>query len=270
MLSVRELVQKEIEKENQIPIKAFITNIGKYNEGELEGAWLSFPTTPEALAKTFENIGVDFNRYEEWFITSYETSVKGLSINEFESLDSLNYLANKLDKMEEWEVEHLQAALQYDLGFNVTDTINLLEENNLDCYNVLYDVESEYDLGYYIVEESGKYNTDNMGKLAQYIDYESYGRDVSINENGKFTEKGYVTYSGGVTLEFDGKNVPEEYRVTNKARGIILDKAIEKVEVKIPKKINARIKAYNAAKKAEPENPTPTKEKSKTKNEIDL
>jgi antirestriction protein len=267
-----ELVQKEIEREKQIPIKAFITNIGKYNEGELEGAWHKFPTTPEALAQTFENIGVDFNRYEEWFITSYETSVKGLSINEFESLDELNYLANKIDNLEEWDVEHLQAALRYDLGFNVTDTINLLEENNLECYNVLYDVESEYDLGYYIIEESGKFNTDNMGKLAGYLDYESYGRDVSINEGGRFTDKGYVCYSGGVTLEFDGakENIPEEYRVTSRARKIVMEKAEEKVRGNpAPKKsITARIEAHEAAKKSEPDKTTPKKEKSK--NEIDL
>jgi antirestriction protein len=270
MLSVRELVQKEIEKENRIPIKACITNAGKYGEGELTGVWHRFPTTPEALAQTLERIGVDFNRYEEWFITDYETSIKGIRISEFESLDSLNYLASKIDGLEEWDVEHLQAALQYDLGFNVTDTINLLEESNLECYNVIYDIDNEYDLGYYIVEESGKFNTDNMGKLSGYLDYESYGRDVSINDGGRFTDKGYVCYSGGVTLEFDGKDVPEEYRVTSRARKIVIEKAKEKArESPAPKKsITARIEAHEAAKKAQ-EKTEPTTQKSKTNN-IDL
>lgn len=29
------------------PFAAFITNLGKYNEGALVGEWVKFPTTPE-------------------------------------------------------------------------------------------------------------------------------------------------------------------------------------------------------------------------------
>ena len=29
------------------PFAAFITNLGKYNEGELVGEWVKFPTTAE-------------------------------------------------------------------------------------------------------------------------------------------------------------------------------------------------------------------------------
>ena len=31
------------------PFEAFITNLGKYNEDELIGEWLKFPTTPGYL-----------------------------------------------------------------------------------------------------------------------------------------------------------------------------------------------------------------------------
>ena len=30
-------------------LQAFVTNLGKYNEGELVGEWVSFPVTPEEL-----------------------------------------------------------------------------------------------------------------------------------------------------------------------------------------------------------------------------
>ena len=33
------------------PFAAFITNLGKYNEGELVGEWVKFPTTAEELKK---------------------------------------------------------------------------------------------------------------------------------------------------------------------------------------------------------------------------
>ena len=56
--------------------EAFITNLGKYNEGALVGEWVKFPTTAEELQKVFERIGIgskdDFGHpYEEWFITDY-------------------------------------------------------------------------------------------------------------------------------------------------------------------------------------------------------
>ena len=34
------------------PFAAFITNLGKYNEGELVGEWVKFPTTAEELKES--------------------------------------------------------------------------------------------------------------------------------------------------------------------------------------------------------------------------
>ena len=36
------------------PFAAFITNLGKYNEGELVGEWVKFPTTAEELKEDVE------------------------------------------------------------------------------------------------------------------------------------------------------------------------------------------------------------------------
>ena len=86
------------------PFAAFITNLGKYNEGALVGEWVKFPTTAEELKKVFERIGIgakdDFGQtYEEWFITDYDCYVDGLYdlLGEYANLDELNYLASKLD-----------------------------------------------------------------------------------------------------------------------------------------------------------------------------
>ena len=90
------------------PFAAFITNLGKYNEGELVGEWVKFPTTAEELKEVFKRIGIgqkdDFGQpYEEWFITDYDCYVDGLydKLGEYENLDELNYLASKLDEMSE-------------------------------------------------------------------------------------------------------------------------------------------------------------------------
>ena len=39
--------------DSEFPFAAFITNLGKYNEGELVGEWVKFPTTPEKLQEVF-------------------------------------------------------------------------------------------------------------------------------------------------------------------------------------------------------------------------
>lgn len=51
--------------------EAFVTNLGKYNEGYLVGEWVKFPITNEEMQEVFKRIGIN-RRYEEWFITDYE------------------------------------------------------------------------------------------------------------------------------------------------------------------------------------------------------
>lgn len=46
--------------------EAYITNLGKYNEGELVGETLKFPTTTEEVQGLLKRIGVDGVRYEEF------------------------------------------------------------------------------------------------------------------------------------------------------------------------------------------------------------
>ena len=210
------------EYDHDCPFEAFITNLGKYNEGELVGEWVKFPTTSEDLKKVFERIGIgskdDFgNPYEEWFISDYDCYVDGLyeMLGEYESLDELNYLASKLQELDNHEYEHFQAAMQIsDYTGNVKDVINLID--NLDKYDVYPGVEDEADLGRYYVYELGMMQVPEH--LADYIDYEAIGRDVSINESGQFTTYGYVRDTQESFTEYydgDRENIPDEYRVIN-------------------------------------------------------
>lgn len=46
-------------------------------------------------------------------------------------------------------------------------------------------------------------------------EYEEYGRDAAINDEGRFTEQGYIYNNRNTFTEwYDGRDVPEEYRVT--------------------------------------------------------
>jgi len=163
------------------PFAAFITNLGKYNEGELVGEWVKFPTTAEELKEVFKRIGIgqkdDFGQpYEEWFITDYDCYVDGLydKLGEYENLDELNYLASKLDEMSDSEYAQFQAGMEMgDHCGSLQEIINLTE--NLDCYEVYPDIHDYDDLGRYYIEELDVMQVPEH--LQNYIDYEAYGRD---------------------------------------------------------------------------------------------
>ena len=202
------------------PFAAFITNLGKYNEGELVGEWVKFPTTAEEMKEVFKRIGIgqrdDFgNPYEEWFITDYDCYVDGLydKLGEYENLDELNYLASKLDEMSESEYAQFQAGMEMgDHCGSLQEIINLTE--NLDCYEVYPHIEDYDDLGRYYIEELEVMQVPEH--LQNYIDYEAYGRDVAMDENGSFTDQGYVRDTGDRFCEYyDGErgSIPDEYRV---------------------------------------------------------
>ena len=202
------------------PFAAFITNLGKYNEGELVGEWVKFPTTAEEMKEVFKRIGIgqkdDFgNPYEEWFITDYDCYVDGLysKLGEYENLDELNYLASKLDEMSDSEYAQFQAGMEMgDHCGSLQEIINLTE--NLDCYEVYPHIEDYDDLGRYYIEELEVMQVPEH--LQNYIDYEAYGRDVAMDENGSFTDQGYVRDTGDRFCEYyDGErgSIPDEYRV---------------------------------------------------------
>ena len=210
----------QFEYDKDYPFAAFITNLGKYNEGELVGEWVKFPTTAEELKKVFDRIGIgqkdDFGQpYEEWFITDYDCYVGALydKLGEYENLDELNYLASKLEEMGEGEYAQFQAAMEVgDHSGSLQEIINLTD--NLDCYDLYPSIQDYDDLGRYYIDELDAMQVPEH--LRNYIDYEAYGRDVALEESGDFTDLGYVRDTGSSFHEYyDGEpgSIPEEYRV---------------------------------------------------------
>jgi hypothetical protein len=97
---------------------------------------------------------------------------------------------------------------------SLQDIIKLTE--NLDCYDVYPDIEDYDALDRYYIEELGAMQIPSY--LENYIDYETYGRDVAMEEGCEFTEFGYVSDIGDTFYEvYDGdrENISVEYRVMN-------------------------------------------------------
>lgn len=83
-------------------LNIFITNLGKYNEGELIGEWVELPVTNEELEAVYERIGIN-EQYEEVFITDYETDLEGLEVGEYDNIEELNELIKELDELDEYD-----------------------------------------------------------------------------------------------------------------------------------------------------------------------
>ena len=163
--------------------KAYVTNLGKYNEGLLIGEWVNFPASEEEIEDVFARIGIDGEYYEEYFITDYDGIWAGSMKDEYISIERLNDIAETLQEFYE---DGLAAALEY---WNLDDVL----EMNPDDLMLYSDVHNEYDLGYYWIEESGCYNLgDDI--LSLYFDYEAFGCDIAIEANGGFTSEGFIEY----------------------------------------------------------------------------
>ena len=116
-------------------LEAYVTNLGKYAEGQLVGETLKFPTTTEEVQSLLKRIGVDGVRYEEIFITSFDSDVLGLHehLGEYENIDELNYLAALLSDMDQSDLEKFEAVIDAgEYTGSVKDLINLTQ--NLDCF----------------------------------------------------------------------------------------------------------------------------------------
>lgn len=160
-------------------LKAFVTNLGKYNEGVLCGEWVYFPINEDEFSeKVLPNIGVDGKRYEEWFITDYECELDGVAeyLGEYPSLEEVNALT---EAIESWDEDYAQAVVDV-YGFDYI--INYTQDDFL-----FVDAETDEDIGEYYINETG----DIPEWLINYIDYEAYGRDIRFNSDGGFSNNGY-------------------------------------------------------------------------------
>ena len=168
-------------------LKIYVANLGKYNEGELVGEWLTLPATEEELEKLFIDIKVahydedgDYIPYyeengivyEEVAIHDYETAIADLKINEYTNITELNETAKEIDELSDYEFETLNAIIEA-TGYDLEDALK--EVDNATFYNgySLEDVAEE------LVNEGCFGNIPDS--IFYYIDYEAIARDLKFD-----------------------------------------------------------------------------------------
>lgn len=188
---------------DNLELKAFVTNLGRYNEGELIGEWVTFPIEQDELDDVLKRIGIGEKdifgqEYEEIFITDYDGNMPREmydELGEYESLENLQILGRMLEKINDMDhgAEIFEALID-EAGLNYMDAAAAVI--NDECV-LLSGVEDNYDLGKYYADEYDL--SDEM--LARYFDYEKLGSDAreSHEAYNEDTIEEYLGMSEGST-----------------------------------------------------------------------
>lgn len=170
-------------------LNIFVNTWGNYNENGADGGeWITLPMDEDELIEKLESIAENMGDEDpEYCIHDYEwtSEWEGGEIGEYDNIEELNEYCQKLSDLTDYEAIVYSAAVEY-WGKKYVD----LDE--LDEYNLYTDIRDNYDLGYYWAVESGCYDLEKMGNLANYFDYEAFGRDIAIEANGGFTSYGFI------------------------------------------------------------------------------
>lgn len=175
--------------------KIFLTNLNKYNNGELAGEWIDVfdivnecNDSDECVAKSLSLIGIDIKdpNHDEWFITDYETNLE-LDVGEYESLKSIFDFAKRVLDADTRDVNVINCVLRscgcgLDTDLDKVDDVVVISGTN-----GVYDLS---DLGYEMAEMTGIFN-ECPETLERYFDFEAYGRDIDLEVNGFFEDGCY-------------------------------------------------------------------------------
>ncbi|EOH56154.1 antirestriction protein ArdA [Enterococcus faecium EnGen0263] len=164
-------------------MQIYIANLGKYNEGEQVGAWF---TPPVDFDEVKERIGLN-DEYEEYAIHDYELPFE---IDEYTPIEETNRLCSLVEDLEDTPIGEVASKIQHAFFNSFEEMVEHVDD--IICYP---DCDDMSDVARYLIEETG-----SLGEvpthLQNYIDYESYGRDLELEGNFLVTNRGIFEYVG--------------------------------------------------------------------------
>ena len=125
---------------------------------------------------------------------------------EHESLFELNRLCHACSGFKEQDFVKLGAVCQMAKPACAANIRQLTE--NLDQFDFAPNVHTPEELGRYMIQRSGHYEYDE--NLEDFYNYSDYGVKRMLQEDGVFTDRGYVAYNGVLTLDELMRDDPAE------------------------------------------------------------
>jgi hypothetical protein len=217
-------------------LRAITVYIENSKDGGTGGFTIPLPTTKDALKPWLVAIGADEDDPGSIAIQGIGSRVDNLEhrlricIAEGATLGELNYLAAKIGMLSDHQMDVFLAAL--DAGRhtgNVAELINLTE--NLDCFDIqpafseeqyaeflIDQAKDDIADGFWTLMASGDPNLAKIEgyieKLEEFVDKKAYGAWYAREENGVFTDTGYLTEVGKFREVYcSSADIPKEYRL---------------------------------------------------------
>ena len=161
--------------------------------------WLYLPMAQEEIDRALQRAGIADSadarlRLEH---SQLPDEVNVLLDMERESLVNLNSLAQATDALSTDDVRKLGAAVTLAKPQNSEQVKNLME--NLDLFDFAPGAHSPAEYGKYMIQQSGHFDYD--ANLDDFYDYEGYAQQRMNEEDGMFTDRGYIAYKGYISLE---------------------------------------------------------------------
>ncbi|OZG59907.1 antirestriction protein [Bifidobacterium lemurum] len=181
-------------------ISVYVANLGKYNEGELKGGWITLPVEPDDLDRFLsETVGVGAAGYEEYAIHDWEgdglVALSGMKIDEHVDLNDLNVAAAILKEQGADVAAMLDhAAEQANASGPLAYASLALQADDIpfSAYDapegVLY-ASLEEKFAYSCAETDEDLKEAIDGKWGPYLNLAAIGRDLAMNMT--LTDDGY-------------------------------------------------------------------------------
>lgn len=194
------------------PLEVLIINSRQDDRQE----WLSLPTDADKVRALFERLGIEpVSRSQAPKADYYVSMAENLPFPELDAvigkpdtIDGLNWLAARLDALDESELATVRAAMAVDGCYRIQDVISLTY--NTEFYVLVPDVHNEAELGRYYLNDSGMVQMPEEWKAG--IDPARFGAHIKEQERGHFTRQGYLVESGDKWNKVDRAHIPEEYK----------------------------------------------------------
>ena len=166
--------------------------------------WIFLPMAQEEIDRALLRAGItDPSEIRLRLVESHlPDEVDVLLDMEQESLSDLNALAQAVDGFSDDSIKKLGAVVTMAKPQNAEQIKNLAE--NLDLFDFVPDTHTPEEYGKYMIQQSGHFDYDE--NLDEFYDYEGYALQRMSEEDGVFTDRGYIAYKGyaGLTEIMDG------------------------------------------------------------------
>ena len=161
--------------------------------------WLYLPMAQEEIARTLQRAGITDPANVRLRLEGSQLpdEVDVLLDMECESLSDLNELAEATDGLSEADMQKLGAAVMLAKPENAAQIKKLAE--NLDLFDFAPSAHTPEEYGKYMIRQSGRFDYDE--NLDGFYDYEGYALQRMNEEDGMFTDRGYIAYKGYFSME---------------------------------------------------------------------